>query len=46
MRRDAARDIHARNKRRKINDDIIISDLQCAKKRFCRLRGKHLGRVR
>ena len=35
-------DVHSGNKRCKINNYIIIFDLECGKKRFCRVRGKDL----
>ena len=38
-------DVHSSNKRCKINNHIIVFDLERIKKRFCRVRGKDLSRV-
>src|SRR5262245_55690955 len=35
-------DVHSGNKRSKINNYIVIFDLECRKKRFCSVRGKDL----
>ena len=38
-------DVHTSNKRRKINNHIIVFALEFVKKRFCRVRSKHLSRA-
>ena len=38
-------DVYTSNKRCKINNHIVIFILEFIKKRFCRVRGKHLTRV-